>query len=210
MSKLLPSRIEGGVVQSIVAGTNVIVDNSDPTHPTISATGGGGGGRVLLASSTLAADASSITLTGLSPAYTDLLIRCFLRNSASPSRYCNLRVGGGGAVDTGVNYDSRSMNMPETGTGLTTFNDTGATSIFLRGAIPGSGAAFFGCVEFLIPRYSDPSQYRTVAGRGDTYLSTGGGLWKNATTAIDTVQVANLASGEMLKAGSRMDVYGIS
>lgn len=33
-----------GVVQSVVAGTNVTVDNSDPANPIISASGGGGGG----------------------------------------------------------------------------------------------------------------------------------------------------------------------
>lgn len=31
-------------VQGVVAGANVFVDNSDPTHPVISASGGGGGG----------------------------------------------------------------------------------------------------------------------------------------------------------------------
>lgn len=44
MSKILPSRIEGGVVQSLVEGANVTVDNTDPAHPVINATGGGGGG----------------------------------------------------------------------------------------------------------------------------------------------------------------------
>lgn len=35
-----------GVVQSIVAGTNVTVNNTDPANPVISSTGGGGGGAV--------------------------------------------------------------------------------------------------------------------------------------------------------------------
>lgn len=33
----------GGIVQTIVAGTNVTVDNTDPANPVVSATGGGGG-----------------------------------------------------------------------------------------------------------------------------------------------------------------------
>lgn len=33
-----------GVVQEIIAGTNVEVDNTDPAFPIVSATGGGGGG----------------------------------------------------------------------------------------------------------------------------------------------------------------------
>jgi hypothetical protein len=36
-----------GVVQSIVAGTNVTVDDSDPANPVVSASGGGGGGSAL-------------------------------------------------------------------------------------------------------------------------------------------------------------------
>lgn len=34
----------GGIVESIVAGTNVSVDSTDPANPIVSATGGGGGG----------------------------------------------------------------------------------------------------------------------------------------------------------------------
>lgn len=36
----------GGQVDSVVAGTNITVDNSDPVNPVISASGGGGGGTV--------------------------------------------------------------------------------------------------------------------------------------------------------------------
>lgn len=38
-----PSPLVAGVAE-IVAGANVTVDNTDPTHPVIAATGGGGGG----------------------------------------------------------------------------------------------------------------------------------------------------------------------
>ena len=34
----------GGGIESIVAGTNITVDNTDPLNPVVSATGGGGGG----------------------------------------------------------------------------------------------------------------------------------------------------------------------
>ena len=36
----------GGQVDSVVAGTNVTIDNTDPVNPIINATGGGGGGTV--------------------------------------------------------------------------------------------------------------------------------------------------------------------
>lgn len=43
-----PAGVDGepGVVQSVVAGSNVTVDNTDPANPVISASGGGGGGAV--------------------------------------------------------------------------------------------------------------------------------------------------------------------
>lgn len=39
-----------GIIQEIVAGTNVTVDNTDPARPVVSAAGGGGGGGVTLSS----------------------------------------------------------------------------------------------------------------------------------------------------------------
>ncbi len=38
----------GGQVDSIVAGTNVTVDNTDPVNPVVSASGGGGGGATVI------------------------------------------------------------------------------------------------------------------------------------------------------------------
>lgn len=47
-------------VEAVVAGTNVTVDNTDPTHPVVSSTGGGGSGTV---SSVTAGDAT-VTIGG--------------------------------------------------------------------------------------------------------------------------------------------------
>lgn len=41
-----PAPVEDGV-ESIVAGSNITVDDTDPANPVISATGGGGGGTFL-------------------------------------------------------------------------------------------------------------------------------------------------------------------
>ena len=43
--RVTTATISGGV-QEVVAGTNVTVDNTDPTRPIVSATGGGGGSSV--------------------------------------------------------------------------------------------------------------------------------------------------------------------
>lgn len=37
---------DDGVIQSIVAGTNVTVDDTDPANPIVSASGGGSGGPI--------------------------------------------------------------------------------------------------------------------------------------------------------------------
>lgn len=77
-------------LQSVVAGTNVTVDNTDPQNPVISATGGGGGsgdvvgpassvdgdvvlfdgitGKLIKSGGALAAEVRSVVLTGLSTA----------------------------------------------------------------------------------------------------------------------------------------------
>lgn len=59
----------GTGVQSVVAGTNVTVDNTDPANPIVSATGGGGGGgdferigQVIVASPQTDIDFSSLDL----------------------------------------------------------------------------------------------------------------------------------------------------
>jgi hypothetical protein len=43
VTQVIISEVNGGGVQSVQAGTNVTVDNTDPQNPIISATGGGGG-----------------------------------------------------------------------------------------------------------------------------------------------------------------------
>ena len=48
MIGIKPEQIDGGLVQSVVAGTNVTVDATDPANPVISATGGGGGGGTVI------------------------------------------------------------------------------------------------------------------------------------------------------------------
>jgi hypothetical protein len=47
-----------GVVQGIVAGTNVSVDATDPAHPVVSSTGGGGGVESIVAGDYIAVDAT--------------------------------------------------------------------------------------------------------------------------------------------------------
>lgn len=56
-----------GVIQSIVAGDNITVDNADPANPIVSgSSGGGGGGRTLVAETVSTADgAFNMDISGL-------------------------------------------------------------------------------------------------------------------------------------------------
>ena len=67
MTKLGAHQIEGGVVQSIQPGANVTIDNTDPQHPVVSATGGGGGGTGTLLAVVAATASSSINTTTQTP-----------------------------------------------------------------------------------------------------------------------------------------------
>lgn len=54
-----------GVVQSVVAGTNVSVDNTDPANPVVSASGGGGSGTFVARAYQSLTDKLSFSGTGL-------------------------------------------------------------------------------------------------------------------------------------------------
>lgn len=54
-----------GIVESIVAGTGVTVDDTDPANPVVSATGGGGGGSTTTAIPIAASDESTPLTTGV-------------------------------------------------------------------------------------------------------------------------------------------------
>lgn len=45
-TRISGQHLKGGVLQSVVAGTNVTVDSTDPSNPIVSASGGGGSGIV--------------------------------------------------------------------------------------------------------------------------------------------------------------------
>ena len=53
-----------GIVESIVAGTGVTVDDTDPANPVVSATGGGGGGSTTTAIPIAASDETTALTTG--------------------------------------------------------------------------------------------------------------------------------------------------
>lgn len=86
----------GSGVQSIVAGTNVTVDSSDPAHPIISASGGSGSGIVRVvskvSSNTNAGSAASTDYVYLVSGTTVITLPTATSNT---NRYTIANVGGG-------------------------------------------------------------------------------------------------------------------
>lgn len=72
MKKLDPALIDGGAVQSIVAGTNVTVDSTDPKHPIVAASGGGGSGAGGVIAAKSYAPATQQTYSPTSSTYVDM------------------------------------------------------------------------------------------------------------------------------------------
>jgi hypothetical protein len=116
-----------GVVESVVAGTNVTVDNTDPANPIVSAAGGGGGEWELISKGRLASPATTLVdITGISTDYDLFRLRiigrahadnanplpiCMRLNNDSGNHYEWVRVTLGASGQTYVDKDAQSSFM---------------------------------------------------------------------------------------------------
>jgi hypothetical protein len=102
-----------GVVESIVAGTNITVDDTDPANPIISASGGGGSGTVTSVSGTTnrvtVATGTTTPVIDISAAYDALwaaaitaALAPYVLNSATPST-------AGGTITLDMNSQAQRM-----------------------------------------------------------------------------------------------------
>jgi hypothetical protein len=141
-----------GVVETIVAGTNVTVDSTDPANPVVSASGGGGGVTVARAQRT----AGDITLSGSTPAVVttdvDLTIAAsigdWLEVGISGLWNAASNLGYFAALGLGVIVSGSLVRYTNSGT--TTFNNgnrawfaPAATTDANGGLFPASGGAIY-------------------------------------------------------------------
>lgn len=113
-------------VQSVVAGTNITVDNTDPSNPIVSSTSGGGGDQATLDVSTsqsvntnqfIRADATngSITLTLINPA-TKQTVTIKKIDSTSNSVYVYSTSLIDGSTTAEISMEHESITLKWTGT----------------------------------------------------------------------------------------------
>ena len=139
-----------------------------------------------------------------------VILRVRTADSGSSDRV-GLRVGTGGSLDTGNNYEYTTQFQGSTTGGNNTTSGTYISSSIVTGN--GAAANYFGFAEFIIYNIGDTSQWRlihTFGGHGDSSghrTGHGDGAWKNASDAIDILNVLGVGTATF-KAGSRMDVIG--
>lgn len=194
--------------QASSPGTAAKASREDHTHGTPTAPTPGD--IALLADATLAVD-GTFNLSGLSQAYTDLIVVVIARGTrALASDALLLQFNG----DTGNNYDTLKQSFTSGATSIVSQN--GLSSYYVADYLPAAtaGVGRFLMGEIAIPGYSSTAWYKTANyhGGGDfnsptgksTELSSG---WWISTAAITSVQLFGFITPN-LAAGSRVRVYG--
>lgn len=159
-----------------------------------------------IATTTLGSAASSITFTGISQSYTDLV--CILKCEQTTTSNINMRVGNG-SIDTGANYSSTVMD----GDGGSVY---AASSVYANNnqmnidywAASGDKMKF---ATINIPNYSNTTTYKHSLirlGGEDREVAFIVSSWRN-TAAINQIQIYPSGGGNM-KAGSIVTIYGIA
>jgi len=144
----------------------------------------------------------SITFTGISQAYTDLvLVSNFATSTAGPLTY---QVGNG-SVDTGSNY-SRTCLYGD-GSSAASFRETNQT--YFNTANSSTTLIANDIVHFM--NYSNTTTNKTILDRNNNTSGTVQAnvyLWRS-TSAINTIKIFN-SNGYNLAVGSTFSLYGIS
>jgi hypothetical protein len=156
----------------------------------------------LIASSTVGAGgASSIDFTSIPSTYTDLVVKCSLRNSGTSQEFY-VRFNG-----STTSYSDKWLYG--TGTAVASTTNT-AIDLFSQGTNQSSG--IFGSTEVYAPNYTS-SNYKSVSSdsvqegtSNPIYCSLEAGLWSN-TAAIN--QVTLVPSGGTFIQYSTAYLYGI-
>jgi hypothetical protein len=156
-----------------------------------------------IATNTLSSSAATVTFSSISGSYTDLIIICSVKGSASNGTI-QVRFNG----DTGTNYSYTRMYGVGSGTPGTD-RSSNVSSMQLEDA----GASFSG--QFIVARgfinnYSNSTTYKTMIGRGDevgNVTMATSNLWRNSS-AITSITIFT-PSNDFIS-GSTFTLYGIA
>ena len=158
-----------------------------------------------IATTTLASTSTTVTFTGISSSYTDLVLVISAADNLAANVYLQI---GNGSIDTGSNYSDTIL----TGNGSVAYSakDTSQTQILYayEGTPPTSPS--FGTYIIQFMNYSNTTTYKTVLSRANSASSGVDaivGLWRS-TSAINQIKL--FAQGaDTYSVGSTFTLYGI-
>jgi hypothetical protein len=159
-----------------------------------------------IATTTLGSAASSITFTGISQSYTDLV--CILKSEQPIISNLGMRFGNG-SIDTGNNYSSTVMDGD--GASVYAASSVYANNNFQQIDYWAAGADKLKFAIINIPNYSNTTTYKGALirlGAEDREVAFIATQWRN-TAAINQIQILPSGGGNM-KAGSIVSIYGIA
>lgn len=160
-----------------------------------------------IASQTLSSNATSVEFTGISSAYTDLIlvVRIIPQDTTNPAIIGQV---GNGSIDTGSNYSM--TNLYGTGSTAASNRTSSLTYItFSREAGIGNttSTAFTGVYQFM--SYANTNVFKTIleaSGVASNGVARSVGLWRS-TSAIDRIKLSVSAGG--FGTNSAFSLYGI-
>lgn len=164
--------------------------------------------KIPLASVTLSAATASITFSGISQSYTDLLLVAMWRKSGNGSQdKIDCRVNG----DSGTNYSDTYLYGG--GSSAASGRETGKT-MFMAGYAASSDASSgaFGMTTMNFQSYSNTTTYKTIINNSFTSAPSGVvipcvGLWRS-TAAITSITLYPDDNSNWIS-GCTFNLYGI-
>jgi hypothetical protein len=157
-----------------------------------------------IATTTLTSAQTGITFTGISSAYTDLIL--VLRLISLGGGALRYQVGNG-SIDTGANYSATFL----TGSGSAASSDRTSNANFVNILrLTGTGTSPATHI-FQFQNYSNTTTYKTILGRtSQSQYEVGAnvGLWRS-TSAINQIYIYESVSSNM-NTGTTATLYGIA
>ena len=157
-----------------------------------------------IATQTLGSSAASVTFTGISQAYTDLIIQMVHKAGTGSNNDIHMTVGNG-TLDTANNYSNTTLDG--NGSSASSFRETSIA--YCRPAFQPGSAQNFATTSIHFINYSNTTTYKTFLSRyssAENEVFAGVQLWRN-TNAINTISL--LCSSGLFAANSTFTLYGI-
>ena len=164
---------------------------------------------VPLYTTTLASAASSVTISSISSAYTDLVLVASIFNSGTAANAVLYRVGTG-SLNTATNYSTTFLEG--SGTSATSERTTSQTYAYVTGNGIATNTTTPNLAIINFQNYANTTTNKTFlsrfSGPSGSEVNATVSLWRQ-TTAIDTIQIY-LSGSVNFAAGTTVSLYGIA